>query len=323
MGRPNAQPFAEILEGQAPVWRIGSSGAVALIAWIGLVFAAAVGVGGEGATRRAGPVKPPQLVVTLLERVPVQTAAAAEARGEPVVAQLPAAAAATEHPRVARMKPVPRPPQPTAAGGPVTLPPAQNARPAEATQPLPPKAATAEEPRAARAALPDPARAAQPAAATAAQPHAARAAQLHAVTAAQPMAADALAPVATAGASHHAADGSSTDKGAAASPGPAEAKPSPVTVLPFMDGMTRPTLVEMAAPEYSREARDANVKGMFLAKCVITTAGRLERCRVVQGLPLMDKAVLNALTRWRYTPVIYQGKAVAVDYVIQVRLAGP
>lgn len=90
-----------------------------------------------------------------------------------------------------------------------------------------------------------------------------------------------------------------------------------------MDGMTRPKLLEMVEPSYTREARDAKVQGLFLAKCVITVSGSLQKCRVVKGLPLMDQAVLTALSRWRYTPVIYRGKPVAVDYVIQVRLAGP
>jgi TonB family protein len=94
-------------------------------------------------------------------------------------------------------------------------------------------------------------------------------------------------------------------------------------VLPFMDGMTRPKLLSMVEPTYTREARDARVSGLFLAKCVITTTGTLDNCRVVKGLPLMDHAILNALSRWRYSPVIYQGKPVAVDYVIQVRLSGP
>jgi TonB family protein len=96
-----------------------------------------------------------------------------------------------------------------------------------------------------------------------------------------------------------------------------------LTVLPFTDGMTRPKLLDMVEPQYTREARDASVKGLFLAKCVITTSGTLQKCRVVKGLPMMDQAVLSALARWRYTPVIYQGKPVAVEYVIQVRLTGP
>ena len=94
-------------------------------------------------------------------------------------------------------------------------------------------------------------------------------------------------------------------------------------VLPFMDGMTRPALVSKVDPVYSREARDANVSGLILTKCVITTSGKLQRCRIVKGLPLMDQQVLSALSQWRYSPVMYQGKPVTVEYLIPVRLVGP
>jgi TonB family protein len=94
-------------------------------------------------------------------------------------------------------------------------------------------------------------------------------------------------------------------------------------VLSFIDGMTRPKLISKIDPEYTREARDANVEGVILAKCVITTTGMLLRCRIVKGIPLMDEAVLTALSQWRYSPVLYQGKAVAVEYLVSVRLVSP
>ena len=91
-------------------------------------------------------------------------------------------------------------------------------------------------------------------------------------------------------------------------------------VLPFMDGMTRPTLISKVDPLYTREARNAEVEGLILTKCVITTTGTLTRCRIVKGIPLMDAAVLSALSQWRYSPVMYQGKPAAVEYLIPVRL---
>jgi protein TonB len=116
--------------------------------------------------------------------------------------------------------------------------------------------------------------------------------------------------------------GSGSNIGSGTGSGKGGANSGESTVLPFMDGMTRPQLLSMIEPEYTREARDSNVKGLFVAKCVITTQGTLQRCRVVKGLPMMDQAVLAAISQWRYSPVVYQGKPVAVDYVIQVRLAG-
>jgi len=91
-------------------------------------------------------------------------------------------------------------------------------------------------------------------------------------------------------------------------------------VLPFMDGMTRPSLLSKVDPEFTREARTANVQGLILTKCVISTTGTLSRCRIVKGIPLMDQAVLSALSKWKYSPVLYQGKPTAVEYLIPVRL---
>ena len=114
--------------------------------------------------------------------------------------------------------------------------------------------------------------------------------------------------------------GASTGSGAGSKGGVASGD---TQVLPFMDGMTRPALVSKVDPVYTREARDANVSGLILTKCVITTSGTLQRCRIVKGLPLMDQQVLSALSQWRYSPVMYQGKPVTVEYLIPVRLVGP
>jgi len=94
-------------------------------------------------------------------------------------------------------------------------------------------------------------------------------------------------------------------------------------VLPFGEGMTRPERIEGREPQYTREALEAHISGIMLVKCVITTDGRLDNCRIVKPLPHMDKAVLDALSTWRYKPVLYQGRPVSVDYVITVRLVLP
>lgn len=119
--------------------------------------------------------------------------------------------------------------------------------------------------------------------------------------------------------------GSSTSKGTGAGGGTGgvNAGGGGLVVMPFGDGMTRPTLISKVDPTYTRDALNARVEGMFIAKCVITTAGELTRCRVVKPLPHMDQAVLSALSKWRYSPVLYQGKPTSVEYVISVRLVPP
>src|SRR5262249_49193997 len=94
-------------------------------------------------------------------------------------------------------------------------------------------------------------------------------------------------------------------------------------ILPFGEGMTRPEQNDGEPPKYTREALAAGIQGTMLVKCVITVGGTLENCRIIKALPHMERAVLDALSTWRYKPVHYQGRPVAVDYLIQIRLVIP
>jgi protein TonB len=98
-------------------------------------------------------------------------------------------------------------------------------------------------------------------------------------------------------------------------------RPAPTSaVIPFGAGMVRPTRIAGRDPVYTREAREAHVEGLAIAKCVLRDSGALTDCRLVKGVPFMDRAILDALTTWRFTPVLFQGRAVSVEYVINVRL---
>jgi hypothetical protein len=124
----------------------------------------------------------------------------------------------------------------------------------------------------------------------------------------------------------------------AAAQAPAPAKPSPVAeaptpppaaaappaapaVLPFGPEMTRPTLLSGSELVTPREALVAGVSGTVIAKCTITTEGALRNCRIIKGLPYLDKAMLDMLATRRYSPVLYQGKPVSVEYVFNLKVA--
>ncbi len=87
--------------------------------------------------------------------------------------------------------------------------------------------------------------------------------------------------------------------------------------------MTRPTKLSGSDPVFTREALEAKVSGVMIVKCVITTAGSLTNCRVIKGQPHMDQAVLSALSTHRYSPVLFQGQPVSVEYVFTIRLVPP
>lgn len=101
-------------------------------------------------------------------------------------------------------------------------------------------------------------------------------------------------------------------------------RPPPVTVLPFGDGMSPPALESEGSPiRYTREALAAKVEGVMIAKCLISTTGSVQNCRVIKPVPLMQQAVLDSLTSRKYSPITYQGHPVAVDYVFTIRLVLP
>jgi protein TonB len=59
----------------------------------------------------------------------------------------------------------------------------------------------------------------------------------------------------------------------------------------------------------------------MLVKCLVTTLGVVRDCRVIQGLPYMDGAVVDALLRRRYTPArLPDGSAIEVEYTFRIRL---
>ncbi|HZI05633.1 MAG TPA: energy transducer TonB, partial [Archangium sp.] len=93
--------------------------------------------------------------------------------------------------------------------------------------------------------------------------------------------------------------------------------------VPFQEGMPRPVEVEGKDIVYTREAMAARVEGTMVVKCTITQKGQVENCRVIKGLPHMNEAVVQSLHSRIYKPILLQGKAVAVDYVFNIRVVAP
>jgi protein TonB len=106
-------------------------------------------------------------------------------------------------------------------------------------------------------------------------------------------------------------------------PPPAAAAAAVPAVLPFGPEMTRPTLISGGELSYPRDAMVAGISGTIIAKCTITAEGALRNCRIIKPLPFLDKAALDVLATRRYSPVLYQGKAVSVEYVFNLKVAPP
>ncbi len=101
--------------------------------------------------------------------------------------------------------------------------------------------------------------------------------------------------------------------------------PPPVqeTAVEFSDGMTAPAMISGPIPEYTQGAIERGIEGVMQVRCTVTVAGAVRRCKVLKGLPYMDRAVVTALEARRYKPALSQGKPVDVFYTFTLLLKLP
>lgn len=77
-------------------------------------------------------------------------------------------------------------------------------------------------------------------------------------------------------------------------------------------------------PEYPHLARSVRAEGTVRLEAVISTDGTIRELKVLNGHPLLVKAAVEAVSRWRYQPTLLNGEPVEVVMEIEVhfRLAG-
>lgn len=63
------------------------------------------------------------------------------------------------------------------------------------------------------------------------------------------------------------------------------------------------------------------MKGTVTAEIKISTEGKVEYARVIQGHPLLRQAVIEAVRRWTFKPLIVKGKALRVAGTLKFALS--
>jgi protein TonB len=90
-------------------------------------------------------------------------------------------------------------------------------------------------------------------------------------------------------------------------------------VLLRVGGAVRePKKIEDVRPVYPSIAQAAKVEGMVILEAVINERGVVERVRVLRSVPLLDRAAVDAVQKWRYTPTLLNGSPVSVLMTITV-----
>jgi len=89
-------------------------------------------------------------------------------------------------------------------------------------------------------------------------------------------------------------------------PTPAEPPPAAVSII----SMEQPTYLRNPAPPYPIEARRAKWEGTVLISVEVSAAGRVITATVADssGHPILDKAALSTVQRWRFSPARLAGQ---------------
>jgi protein TonB len=77
-------------------------------------------------------------------------------------------------------------------------------------------------------------------------------------------------------------------------------------------------LIFQPRPEYPPLAKMARIQGTVRLEAVISKDGTIQDLKVVSGHPLLVKAALEAVQRWRYQPTLLNGEPVEVVTEIDV-----
>jgi len=100
---------------------------------------------------------------------------------------------------------------------------------------------------------------------------------------------------------------------------PAEAPPPPKGSRVRMGGKVMSALLtKKVAPKYPREAREQRIQGTVHLHIIVSKEGKVQYVELVSGDEILAKSAVEAVRKWEYKPVLWNGEPVEVDTTVDV-----
>jgi TonB family protein len=80
-----------------------------------------------------------------------------------------------------------------------------------------------------------------------------------------------------------------------------------------------PRIIKKVEPVYPKEARQAGIQGTVILEAMIDTEGNVIKARVLESIPDLDQAAIDALKQWKYEPVFIDGKPKPIVFTVTIR----
>jgi TonB family protein len=99
-----------------------------------------------------------------------------------------------------------------------------------------------------------------------------------------------------------------------------ERPPAEAPLQPRRVGGTiqEPRKLRNVNPIYPPDALQARIQGVVVLECTIDPAGKVVAVRMLQGVPLLTEAAVDAVKQWEYTPTVLNGVPVPVVMTVTV-----
>jgi TonB family protein len=91
--------------------------------------------------------------------------------------------------------------------------------------------------------------------------------------------------------------------------------------LPVGGPVRAPVKVVDVRPLYPQLAKQTRAHGMVEIDIIVSPTGDVEQAHVTRSVPLLDKAALDAVRKWKYAPTVVNGIAVPVKMSVGVSFA--
>jgi TonB family protein len=86
------------------------------------------------------------------------------------------------------------------------------------------------------------------------------------------------------------------------------------------DGVAPPRKIKDVRPIYPTEAQDARVQGVVIVEVRVEPDGRISNTRVMRSIPELDKAAVDAVSQWEFSPTLDgNGRPIPIIMTITVQ----
>lgn len=90
-------------------------------------------------------------------------------------------------------------------------------------------------------------------------------------------------------------------------------------VMSVGGGVSAPILIHSAEPEFTEQARRADLQGTVAIELIVDSQGNPQDVRVARHLGMgLDQKAIEAVRQYRFRPAMYRGHAVSVQMIIDV-----